>query len=174
MTVSDNLLKLHIHAEGCELEPYLCPAKVPTIGIGMTYYPETGKKVTMQDKPLASKEEAIRQWKLLILTFEKQVSSLTKGVDLTQGMYDALVDFQYNTGALNGSTLLKKIKANPKNKTIWGEFLQYTKSKADKDGKDNDGDGLIDEPGEMQEWVGLVKRRNTDAHLYFLNELKFY
>jgi hypothetical protein len=38
------------------------------------------------------------------------VNTLTKGVPLTQYEFDTLVDFQFNTGALTGSTLLKRLK----------------------------------------------------------------
>ena len=37
--------------EGYKATPYLCPAGVPTIGYGSTYYAD-GKKVTLQDPPM--------------------------------------------------------------------------------------------------------------------------
>jgi lysozyme len=56
MKVSEQGLKLIKKHEGYSAKPYLCPAKIPTIGYGNTFYPD-GTKVTMQDKPL-SKEVA--------------------------------------------------------------------------------------------------------------------
>ena len=173
MRSSEQLLAFHIHFECMFLKPYICPAGKPTIGIGMTFYPN-GKTVTMNDKPLANRHEAIKLWRELIITFERQVESLTKGVTLSQNQFDALVDFQYNSGRLLQSTLLKKIKINPKDKSIWGEFLKYTKARADNDKKDNDGDGLTDEPGELGDYLGLIRRRNAEAHLYFLGEINYY
>jgi lysozyme len=173
MKSSDSLLDAHIHFEGLKLRPYLCPAGIPTIGIGMTFYPN-GRKVTLNDTPLASGDEAIRIYKLILEPFEKTVTSLTKGVNLTQNQFDALVDFQFNTGALGSSNLLKVIKKNPKDSTIWGEFMKWTKVKADNDGKDNDGDGLIDEEGEKKELLGLVRRRNFEAHLFVLGSINYY
>ena len=46
-----NLIKKY---EGFSSKPYLCPAKVPTIGYGATYYPN-GKAVTLKDTPIAEK-----------------------------------------------------------------------------------------------------------------------
>lgn len=173
MKVSKNVDLMLAHFEGCKLAPYKDSAGIPTIGIGCTFYPG-GKKVTMQDKPLKSKEEAYALLATILDEFEDSVNSLTRTIKLTQNQFDALVVFQYNTGALVASTLLKKVKANPLDKSIWGAFLLYDKARADKDGKDNDGDGLIDEAGEMEELLGLVRRRNSEAHLYFLGTLDYY
>lgn len=42
-----NLIKKY---EGLRLEPYLCPANIPTIGYGATYYPPgTNQKVSLSD-----------------------------------------------------------------------------------------------------------------------------
>ena len=37
--------------EGFRSKPYLCPAGVPTIGYGSTYYAD-GRKVTLEDPPM--------------------------------------------------------------------------------------------------------------------------
>ena len=37
--------------EGFESKPYKCPAGIPTIGYGATFYPD-GRKVTMNDSPI--------------------------------------------------------------------------------------------------------------------------
>ena len=41
--------------EGFKSAPYKCPAGVPTIGYGATFYPG-GKKVTMADKSVTEAE----------------------------------------------------------------------------------------------------------------------
>lgn len=46
MKTSDNGKKLIKKYEGFSSTPYLCPAKVPTIGYGATYYPN-GKAVPL-------------------------------------------------------------------------------------------------------------------------------
>jgi len=37
--------------EGYRAKPYLCPAGIPTIGYGSTYYAD-GRKVTWEDPPM--------------------------------------------------------------------------------------------------------------------------
>ncbi len=49
---SDKGIDLIKSFEGFSSKPYLCPAKIPTIGYGATFYPD-GKKVTMKDSPQA-------------------------------------------------------------------------------------------------------------------------
>jgi lysozyme len=41
--------------EGFSAKPYLCSAKVPTIGYGSTYY-LNGRRVTLLDKPITELE----------------------------------------------------------------------------------------------------------------------
>ncbi|HET8689324.1 MAG TPA: lysozyme [Methanosarcina sp.] len=108
MTSTSRVSNLIKSKEGLSLKPYLCPAKIPTIGYGTTQYPN-GTKVTMKDKPITqSQAEAYLSHD--IQQAEKDVLSLVK-VPLKQGQFDALVDFVYNlgSGALQNSTLLKKI-----------------------------------------------------------------
>lgn len=40
---------------GIKIKPYLDTRGIPTISLGVTYYPN-GRKVTMQDKPLTLKK----------------------------------------------------------------------------------------------------------------------
>lgn len=48
--------------EGCYLRPYLCPAGVPTIGYGATYY-DDGRRVTLADAPIPrARAEALLLW----------------------------------------------------------------------------------------------------------------
>lgn len=104
------LLELY---EGCVLHPYLDRAKIPTIGIGMTYYPETGKKVTMQDKPLVSVSEAYRQFKLMAKPKCLAVYSVTRD-DLTHNQFNALVSLTYNIGeaGYKNSTVHRLVNQN--------------------------------------------------------------
>ena len=97
--------------EGLSLKPYKCPADIPTIGYGATYY-EDGKKVTLQDPNITE----ARAEQLLVAhldKFCKIVESLVK-VTLTDNQFAALVSFTYNLGEgnLKSSTLLKKLNAS--------------------------------------------------------------
>lgn len=153
--------------EGFRSKPYICPAGVPTIGYGNTYYPD-GKKVTMKD-PEITEAYATAILSQLLSTYEKSVDTYVVDT-VNQNQFDALVDFAYNAGlgALKSSTLLKKVNTNPNDPTIANEFAKWvyggdgTRNKVD-----DDGDGLIDEAGEKQRLLGLVRRRTAEAELYF-------
>ena len=135
--------------EGLKLEAYKCSAGVPTIGYGSTFYPDH-KPVKMGDK-LKDKNEAEELLKVTLIEFEKNVSALFYNVILKQNQFDALVSFAYNLGtaSLAESTLLKKVKANPNDKTISLEFAKWVNA------------GGVKLPG-------LIKRRKAEADLYFM------
>lgn len=146
--ISQKGLDLIKQFEGFSSKPYLCPANVPTIGYGTTLYP-IGSRVRMTDKPIDEYQAEIYLQDALE-TFESGVDSFTRD-DITQHQFDALVVFSYNLGlsALKGSTLLKKVNANPSDPTIKTEFMKWVNAGGKK----------------LQ---GLVNRRNAEANLYFL------
>lgn len=133
--------------EGLSLKPYLCSAKIPTIGYGNTYYPD-GKRVTLLDKEI-TKQQAFDMFKELANRFAKRVDALVTS-NINQNQFNALVSFAYNVGTGNfaSSTLLKKVNRNPNDLTIKDEFLRWNKA----------GGKVIN---------GLTNRRNEEADLYF-------
>lgn len=158
------LIKLH---EGFRSKPYICPAGVPTIGYGSTYYPN-GVKVTLKDRPITETQAHLMLLDLLSI-YERSVDSFVRD-DINQNQFDALVDFAYNAGVgnLKSSTLLKKVNLNPNDPSIGKEFLKWIYGgDGTHNGLDDDGDGLIDEPGERQRLKGLVNRRINESNLYF-------
>ena len=110
MMTSDKGLALIKSFEGFSARPYLCPAGVPTIGYGATYYPD-GRRVTMQDKPV-TEADATAMLRSMLASYEAGVSRYVL-VPVTQGQFDALVSFAYNLGlaALKSSTLLRLVNA---------------------------------------------------------------
>jgi len=146
-SASDNLVKLVEQFEGLYLKPYLCPAGVPTIGLGSTYY-ENGKRVSLKD-PAITKERAYELFKHTLKQYEKDVDTFTRD-DINQNQFDALVDFAYNCGSgnLKSSTLLKKVNLYPTDPMIAEEFRKWNK-----------GGGKI--------LKGLVRRRQAELELYF-------
>lgn len=133
--------------EGFRAKPYLCPAKVPTIGYGATYYPD-GRKVKLTDSAI-SEGFATNLFEVMLTPYEKAVDSFCRD-DISQNQFDALVSFAYNLGvtALKNSTLLKKVNTNPNDKTIKNEFLKWVNAGGKK----------------LQ---GLVNRRTEESDLYF-------
>ena len=131
--------------EGLYLTSYLCPAGVPTIGYGATYYPD-GSRVTLADHPITrERAEYLLQW-MIRTVYLPQVLRLCPGItDPLQ--LAAIIDFTFNLGASNlkHSTLRKRI-----NTERWGDV-----------------------PGELAKWTkgggrvlqGLVKRRSAESSL---------
>jgi len=110
MRASRNCIALIKKAEGFRPNPYLCPAGIPTIGYGSTFYAD-GRKVKLSDSPISEKDAETLLCKMLY-GFENQVSSFLAH-PIPQRQFDALVDFAYNLGAqaLRTSTLLAKLNA---------------------------------------------------------------
>lgn len=152
--------------EDLMLKPYLCPAGVPTIGYGCTMY-ENGIPVTMLDKPITTKRATALLLNVLA-QYEKAVNVFVQ-TEITQDQFDALAGFCFNVGvsALKASTLLKKVNFYHNDPAIEFEFLKWCKADGSKNGKDDDGDGEIDEKGEKQVLRGLLRRRQAEAKLYF-------
>lgn len=132
--------------EGLKLKAYLCPAGLPTIGYGSTFY-EDGSKVKLGDVITIDRAD-----KLLLNTvaeFEKQVDTVvTSSINANQ--LGALTSFAFNVGMGNfrRSTLLRLVNANPNNPAIRTEFMKWTRAN-------------------NQVLKGLVTRRQAEADLYF-------
>ena len=102
--------------EGVFLKPYICPAGVPTIGIGSTYY-EDGTPVKMTDAPITVE----RALQLFMHTLNRVYAPGTVrqcpgllALAVTTGNWaplNAIVDFSYNCGVgrLQTSTLRRKL-----------------------------------------------------------------
>ena len=147
MKLDLNGYKLITGFEGLSLKPYLCPAKIPTIGYGNTYYTD-GKRVTLLDEPI-TKEQAFEMFKTVANRFALAVNQNIKSI-VTQNQFNSLVSFAYNVGTGNfaSSTLLKKVNINPADETIKGEFIKWNK-----------GGGVVID--------GLTNRRKLESENYF-------
>jgi len=122
--VSGNGLDFIIGEEGMVLHPYLDSVKVPTIGVGCTYY-ENGEKVKMTDQPI-SKERAKELFANLLKHYELAVYSNTRD-DINQNQFDSLVSLCFNIGVngFKGSTLLKRVNSKESNDLIQKGFQMW-------------------------------------------------
>jgi lysozyme len=149
--ISNKGLDLIKKYEGFKSNAYLCPANIPTIGFGSTYY-EDGTKVRLTDSSI-TEERATELLKALLVIYEKSVDSYCVD-EINQNQFDSLCSFAYNCGLgnLKSSTLLKKVNINPNDPLIKDEFLKWNK-----------GGGKV--------LKGLTLRRNDEANLYFSKEV---
>lgn len=104
------VMSLCIKFEGVYLRPYLCPAGVPTIGVGSTRYLD-GTTVRLTDPPI-TRDHA------LVLLREKVLREYMPAVEAmcrvrTEADLAALTDFAYNLGVgnLRASTLRRRVNA---------------------------------------------------------------
>jgi len=144
MRMSADGLALVKEFEGLRLKAYRCPAGIWTIGYGHT---SSAGEPNVSPDLVITKEEAEAILRRDMIQYEKGVEKLVK-VELTQGQFDALVDFAYNAGvgALAKSTLLKKVNAG-KFDEVPAEFMKWTK-------------------GGGKELPGLVRRRRAEVKLW--------
>jgi len=132
--------------EGYTGKPYLCPAGIPTIGYGSTYYAD-GRKVALTDPPMSEPDATVLLLQELHHTYLPAVLRHCPVLLTDEKKCNAIVDFAYNlgTGRLQTSTLKRKINAGN-----WVEakeqLLLWTK-----------GGGRV--------LPGLVKRRTAECRL---------
>ncbi len=128
--------------EGFRTKPYLDSRGIPTISVGVTYYPD-GRRVTMQDREL-SDEEAWWLFETILAHYEQSVWSVTRD-DITQNQFNALVSIAFNIGiaGMKGSTFLRKVNADPSDPSIRKAIMMWNKPKE------------------------IIGRRTREADLYF-------
>lgn len=147
MKISKQGVDLIKEFEGFKSKPYLCPAGVPTIGYGATYYPSSGVKVKMDDNPITESEATKMLKKMIDNVYGSAVNRYTVA-PTTQNQFDALVSFAYNlgVGALQRSTLMRKHNEGKYNRAA-KEFEKWV----------NAGGRRL---------AGLVRRRKAEQALY--------
>jgi lysozyme len=144
MKTSNKGVELIKRFEGLRLKAYRDAGGIWTIGYGHTDGVNSDDVVT--------ESEAENLLTADLETAESEINRLN--LRLNQNQFDALVSFVFNVGAGNfrGSTLLKKVRANPNDASIRGEFAKWNKARID---------------GVLIPLPGLTKRRIAEANLYF-------
>lgn len=104
MVASENCFRLIQKSEGCELQAYLCPAGVPTIGYGHTQ----GVRLGMRCTPAQA-----AAWLCEDIHSVEQAIAKHVPVPLNQDQFDALASLVFNLGPgmLATSTLAKLLQA---------------------------------------------------------------
>lgn len=97
--------------EGFKSRPYLCPAGVPTIGYGSTYY-SPGKPVTLSDSAITKQEAEELLVRQIDSIYLPGVLKLCPNLRNYPYKLAAITDYAYNLGVtrLKSSTLRKRIK----------------------------------------------------------------
>lgn len=131
--------------EGLYLNAYKDPVGIPTIGWGTIVYPD-GRKVQMGDKITVQQAEAYLIHHMQ--EFVRAVDRLVK-VEISNNSFCALVSFCYNlgAGALEKSTLLRRLNAGEPKEAVSTEFMKWVKA-----------------GGETLK--GLVRRREAEKALF--------
>jgi len=130
--------------EGCRLQAYLCPAGVPTIGVGHTKGVKLGARCSQEQADLWLTQD--------LDDAGAAVASLVR-VPLTQGQFDALTSFVFNLGMrrLAESTLLILLNKRDYHGAA-AQFSRWVRS-----------DGQVLD--------GLVRRRAAEAKLFMPAEV---
>ena len=126
--------------EALELKAYKCPANVLTIGYGHTQGVKVGQVITEAQADVLLKGD--------VLNVENSLNKLN--LDLTQGQFDAIVDFCFNLGVWKflSSTLYNMIAVHASDANITAQFRRWVYA----DGKKLN--GLIKRrEWEVQSWM---------------------
>lgn len=125
--------------ETLQLKAYKCPAGVLTIGYGHTRGVKEGQVITEIQADLLLKGD--------VLNVETSLNKLN--LDLTQGQFDAIVDFCFNLGIWKflGSKLYNMIAIHASDDEIAAQFRRWVYASGKK-------------------LNGLVKRREWEVQLW--------
>ena len=134
--------------ESLQLNAYICPAGVLTIGWGHTGMID-GKKIELGMTITKSKAQELFEED--IATVENPLANEPFANRLSQGQWDALVSFIYNVGWGNykKSTLRKRINEDINHTDIPNQFRRWNKAN----------DKVL---------AGLVKRREWEVEQYLV------
>lgn len=152
--VSTNCINIIARWEGClkkvgpdSYAPYLCPARVPTIGYGTTVYNETGRKVSMSDAAISGeKAKELLAYDIGRVYAPAVDRAFSKWQHENQRA--ACVSFAYNVGTygFSKSTLCWLLKNGQYDRAA-DEFMKWTR-----------GGGRV--------LPGLVNRRRDERKLF--------
>ena len=141
--VGEQGVALIMEYEGCHRKAYKCPAGIWTIGWGATRDFKGNKIVP---GTVWTQEQCDDKLRIDLTAYANEVSKAIGNTPTTQGQFDALVSFHYNTGAIFRATLTKKHN----NSDYTGAAREF--------GRWNKGGGRV--------LRGLTRRRASERKLY--------
>ncbi len=146
MNISSKGVALIEQFEGFRPTMYKDAVGLPTIGYGTLIHTDTQQWLMTATITKDQAEVLLRN----SVTIIENILNTVLPASVNQNQFDALISFAYNLGisALKGSTLLKKVIANPNDPTIADEFAKW-----------------VHAGGEVLQ--GLVTRRKAESDLYF-------
>lgn len=147
--INANGLKLVKHFEGLYLKAYKDSVGVWTIGYGHTGLQH--KDGTVYSGRVISEQKAEELLRYDMRQFEERVETFVK-VPVDDNQFSALVSFDFNTGGLGKSTLLKKLNASDYRGAA-DQFLLWDKAGG-------------------KTLAGLTRRRKSERNL-FLSQLPY-
>ena len=117
MKASEECLNAIKGFEKLELKAYKCPAGILTIGYGHTQGVKVGQVITEAQADVLLKGD--------VLNVENSLNKLN--LDLTQGQFDAIVDFCFNLGVWKflSSTLYRMIAIHASDTNITAQFRRW-------------------------------------------------
>lgn len=130
-----------------KLTPYDDGTGTLTIGFGHTS--AAGPPIVSRGMTITA-EQADQIFSSDLEKVETSVNTLVK-VPVTQNQFDALVSFQFNTGGLARSSLLRLVNSQAPAESIRSAFMAWTKAHVG---------------GQLVTMPGLVNRRRIEANLF--------
>ena len=142
--INEQGLELIKEFEGCQLEAYLCPAGVPTIGYGHTRSAKLGQTISQADADALLRED--------LADSEDAVDRLVTA-QINENQFSALVSFTFNIGAeaFERSTLLSMLNANAQIHIVAAQLLRWNKANG-------------------EELPGLTRRRHAEQALFLAKD----
>jgi lysozyme len=159
--IGPRALALIHHFESCRLKAYRCPAGVPTIGWGNTFY-ASGRPVQMGDT--ITQATADELFRVVLAQFERGVDSV--GLFSTPAQFGAMVSLAYNIGL---GWAFGKPKPGPRAKMGFNQSAVLRHHRAGEHQEAADAFGSWRNAGGKVS-PGLVRRRAAERLLY-LNDL---
>ena len=147
LKVGPKALALIHHFEQCRLVAYRDAVGIPTIGWGMTYYPD-GSRIQMGDRITQEQADAMFA-QILERDFAGPVRKALGETETNAAQFGAMCALAYNIGlkGFTGSSVLRRHRAGADDGEVTKAFQMWNK-----------GGGRV--------LNGLIRRRNAEAALY--------